>query len=364
LCANGSDMANGRQSLWIIYKYFASPNTGDVDQGLSVTYSVLDLALIEAQGGDEGLEKYWTKWTKTISNVADGGGRRSVFEHLFVDEMREAPLMDAYVLAYDEADPGAEKHTWWCLLKKGQASFQRERERRNLRQQQKALRGVTHAGGRKGVSFEDVAPAYEITTKGGGQESRQNDQPNTQQSTTPKQQPALNDAPERTLRGKCWFFARGSCAEENCRRDHIMMTDEETARALDSFWATGRKGTSNGRSSDSEGNAREKGGGADNRSKGEGEGEGPKIMGCRYINVGKECLHGEKCNYKWARSLPPQGPPVEFDRRPVRERRINTLGPIITEETSDNDSGGSVASSSGSEGSGQALRGAKPKLSE
>jgi hypothetical protein len=65
-----------------------------------------------------------------------------------------------------------------------------------------------------------------------------------------------------------------------------------------------------------------------------------------------------------ARSLPPRGPPVEFDRRPVRGRRINTPGPLITEETSDNDSGGSAASSSGSAGSGQALRGIKPKLSE
>jgi hypothetical protein len=48
LCANGSDMANGRQSLWI--KYFASPDTGDVDQGLSITYSVLDLVLIKSRG--------------------------------------------------------------------------------------------------------------------------------------------------------------------------------------------------------------------------------------------------------------------------------------------------------------------------
>jgi hypothetical protein len=169
-CKNGSDVANGRQSLWIIYKYFASPNAGDIDQGLSPNYSVLDLAIIKLQGKDEGLEKYWTKWTTTISNIADKGGRRSVFQHLFVNEMREAPLMDAYVLAYDEADPGTEKHTWEWLLKKGQASFQRKRETQNLQHQQKALRGATPlatTGGRKGVSFEDAMPVYEITTTGG-----------------------------------------------------------------------------------------------------------------------------------------------------------------------------------------------------
>jgi hypothetical protein len=298
LRANGSDAANGRQSLWVICEYFASPNTGDFDQGLSVTYSVLDLALIKLQGRDEGLEKYRTKWAKTMSNKAEGGGRRSVFEHLFVDEMRDAPLMGAYVLAYDEADPGAEKHAWEWLLKKGQASFRCKRERRNLQQQQKALRGVPRAGGREGVSFEDAAPDYATTPKGGGRESRKDDQLNTQQSTTPKHQPALNDAPEQPLRGKCWFFARGSCAEKNCQRYRIMMTDAEKARAPDSFWAKGRKGASNGRSSDSEGNAREKGGGADNRSKGEGEGEGPKIMSCRCTNVAEECPHGEKCRYK------------------------------------------------------------------
>jgi hypothetical protein len=136
------------------------------------------------------------------------------------------------------------------------------------------------------------------------------------------------------------------------------------SRPPDSFWAKGRKGASNGQGSDSEGNVHEKGGGADNRSKSKGEGKGPKILGCRYINVGEVCPHGEKCRYTWAHSLAPQGPPVEFDRRPVRERRNNTPGPIVKEEISDNASIGSAASSSGSEGSEQALRGTKPKMSE
>jgi hypothetical protein len=126
LCANGSEMANGRQCLWIIYKYFASPNDGDADRGLSLNYSVLDLALIKLQGKDEGLERYWTKWTTTIANIPDEGGPRSVFQHLFVDEMWDAPLIEAYVLMCDEADPGTEKHTWEWLLS---ASFQRKRQR-------------------------------------------------------------------------------------------------------------------------------------------------------------------------------------------------------------------------------------------
>jgi hypothetical protein len=272
LCANGSDVANGRQSLWFIYKYFASRNTGDVDQGLSVTYSVLDLTYIKLQGGNEGLEKYWNTWAKTISNIADGGGRRSVFEHLFVDEMREAPLVEAYVLEYDEADPGAEKHTWGWLLKTGQASFQRKRGRRNLQQQRKAFRGIPQAGGRKAVAFDDAAPAYETTPKGGGRESREEDQPNVQQPTTPKQQPALADVTKKAIAGECWFFARGSCAEKKCQRDRIMMTDAEMKEAPDSFWTNGRKGASSGQCSDSEGNARARGKGAENRCEGDGKG--------------------------------------------------------------------------------------------
>jgi hypothetical protein len=353
---NGSDVANGRQCLWIIYKYFASPNACDIDQGLSPNYSVLDLALIKLQGGDEGLETYWTKWTTTITNIPDKGGRRSVFQHLFVDEMRDAPLMETYVLACDEADPGAEKHTWEWLLMKGQASFQRERERQNLARRQKTLRGatpLTTTGGRKGPPVEDALAAYEI--------ARKSDQSKTQQPTTTKQQPAVNDTTEQPRRGQCWFWNRGSCSKKNCQRDHELVTEEERAKVPDSFWNKGRKETSNGQGSDTDGNESAKGGGADNRSKVKGEGKGPKIVGCRYVNVGEVCPHGEKCRYKWARDKPPLGPPIEFDRRPVRERRKDTPGPIAKEEISDNDLIGSAASSSGSAG---AERGFEPKMSE
>jgi hypothetical protein len=200
LCANGSEMANGRQCLWIIYKYFASPNDGDADRGLSPNYSVLELQLIKLQGGDEGLERYCAQWITTIAKIPGEGGPRSVFQHLFVDEMRLAPLMESYVLIYDEADAGADKNTWEWLLKKGQASFQRERERDNLLRKQKALRGLnppkTTTGGRK-PHFETALPAYDIPREG--------EQPNPQQAKNGKIQPAANDTTEQTPRGKCWY---------------------------------------------------------------------------------------------------------------------------------------------------------------
>jgi hypothetical protein len=169
-CANGSEMANGRQSLWIIYKHFASPNDGDTERGLSPNYSILDLQLIQLKGEDEGLERYWAQWITTIAGIPDGGGDRSVFQYLFVNEMRLAPLMQTYVLVCDEADKGTEKHMWEWLLKKGRASFQRKRERGNQVQKQKALRGINPSSkavnfGAKG-STELALPAYDASRNG------------------------------------------------------------------------------------------------------------------------------------------------------------------------------------------------------
>jgi hypothetical protein len=130
---NDSDMCNGRRCLWRIYEYFASPSAGSTDHGLRVAYSVLDLGLIQLYGEDAGLERFWNKWAKTMSKITDGGGHRSIFEHLFVNQMRNAPLMTACVLEYDEADVGTEKHTWEWLLKKGRVSKQNNsRQPRNL----------------------------------------------------------------------------------------------------------------------------------------------------------------------------------------------------------------------------------------
>jgi hypothetical protein len=74
-----------------------------------------------------------------------------------------------------------------------------------------------------------------------------------------------------------------------------LMTDEERAKVPDSFWRKGRKGASKGQGSDTEGNESGKGGGNDNRGKVKGEGKGPKIVGCRYTNIGEVCPHGDKC---------------------------------------------------------------------
>jgi hypothetical protein len=148
---NGSDMRNGCRRLWCIYKFFSSPNAGGADQGLRVTCLVLDFPFVKLYGGDEGLGKFWTKWTKTIFGVANGGGHRSVFEHLFVNQMRNAPPMTACVLDYDEADPEDEKHTWEWLLKKGRASFQHERERERERQSSAASIGATGVTSHSGM---------------------------------------------------------------------------------------------------------------------------------------------------------------------------------------------------------------------
>jgi hypothetical protein len=218
LCANGSEMANGRQSLWIIYKHFASPNDGDTERGLSPNYSILDLQLAQMKGEDEGLERYWTQWITTIAHIPDEEGSRSVFQHLFVDEMRLAPLTQTYVLVCNEADAGTEKHTWEWLLKKGQASFQRERARDNQLRKQKALRGINPSS--KAVHFgakdSTAVPAYDT--------SRNGEQPK------PKQQ-AVNDTTEQTPREKCWYWNRfGRCPKKNCPRDHKLMTDEKRQR--------------------------------------------------------------------------------------------------------------------------------------
>jgi hypothetical protein len=110
---NESDVCDGRQCLWHIYKYFAVPNIAN--QGLGVTFTVIDLTYIKLIGGNAGLGEFWNERRKCVARIVEVA-HRSIFEHFFVGEMRNAPLMGAYVLEYDEADVGTEKHTWEWLL--------------------------------------------------------------------------------------------------------------------------------------------------------------------------------------------------------------------------------------------------------
>jgi hypothetical protein len=188
-------------------------------------------------------------------------------------------------------------------------------------------------------------PAYDTSSNG--------EQPK------PKQQ--ANDTTEQTPREKCWYWNRfGGCPKKNCPRDHTLKTDEEKAKVPDSFWSKGRKGASKGPGSDTEGHENGKGGGDDNRGEAKGEGKGPKIVGCRCANLGEVCPHGERCHWAWARDKP-HGPPMEFDRRSLSERRKDKDGKVPKEDTSDNDSVGSAGFSSGSLG---VERGIKPKTQE
>jgi hypothetical protein len=191
------------------------------------------------------------------SGIPDGGGDHSVFQYLFADEMRNAPLVATYVLEYDEADKGAEKHTWEWLLKKGRDSFQRKRERDNQLQKLKALQGANYTTRTRNSEatgpIDSALPAQDAMRIG--------DHPN------PRHQ-KVTDTTEQTPREKCWFWnLTGGCSKKNYPRDHVAMTDEEKSKVLDSFWKKERKGTSKGSGSDTEGSDTEKGNGEENISK-------------------------------------------------------------------------------------------------
>jgi hypothetical protein len=140
-----------------------------------------------------------------------------VFQYLFADEMRNAPLMETYVLEYDEADEGAEKHTWEWLLKKGRDSFQRKRERDNQLQKQKALQGINYTTRPRIPEargpIDSALPAQDATRIG--------EHPNPRH-------PQVIDTTEQTPREKCWFWnLTGGCVRKNCPRDHVAMTNEK-----------------------------------------------------------------------------------------------------------------------------------------
>jgi hypothetical protein len=100
---NASQVCNGRQCLWRIYSYFSLP--GSATLGLKVTYTVLDLSTIKLVGGNEGLVRCWGAWSHCVKRVMDNPPRTAC-EHLFVDEMRQAPMMLKYVREYDDSTEG------------------------------------------------------------------------------------------------------------------------------------------------------------------------------------------------------------------------------------------------------------------
>jgi hypothetical protein len=257
---------------------------------------------------------------ETISRIVDVG-HRSIFDYLVVNQMRNAPLMTAYVLDYDEADVGTEKRTWEWLLQKGRASFQRKRERErgyNL-QSLSALQEILLTQG-----WETAAPAWEHNAKGGKGEPEwirpkgERDQSGEPQPLIPRRpntsgnkNAAYADA-RRIASGVCWYFNTGAFAKSNCDEERRMLIGEERKHIPVSFWNKHLDETaSSGQESDSTASAQPPKG----KGKGGDEGcereRGSEILGCRFKD-GKTCPRGDKCCFVWAHDLPPQGPPANW----------------------------------------------------
>jgi hypothetical protein len=73
--------------------------------GLKLPYTCLDLNNIKLAGGSEGLEKFWDTWSHCVKRIMDNPPRTTC-EHLFVDGMRQAPMLVTYVYDYDELIEG------------------------------------------------------------------------------------------------------------------------------------------------------------------------------------------------------------------------------------------------------------------
>jgi hypothetical protein len=296
---------NGRQCLWRIYKCLAVPNLAN--QGLRVTFTVIDLAHIKLFGGNAGLEKFWNKWRKRVARIIE-----------FVDEMRNVPLMAAYVSEYEEADVGTEKHTWEWLLDKGRASFQRERERGNYFQSLSVLKDIPRTIA-DGSEWEPAAPAVEVNNKGGkGKpewtrptpkgESEQTGEP---QPLIPRRQAVIYADARRVANGVCWYFVSGACENTNCSKEHRLLVGEERKQIPDTFVNKHIiKSPTSGQDSDSSAIGQSPKGKVKGGGKG-GKRDNPKIKGCRFIKNNKPCPRGDDCWFVWAHSLPPQGPPTE-----------------------------------------------------
>jgi hypothetical protein len=306
-------------------------------------------SLVAKKGKDEGLGNYWTQWLINVAGIPDGGGDHSVFQYLFADEIRNAPLVATYVLEYDEADKGTEKHTWEWLLKKGRDSFQRkrERERDNQLQKQKVLQGANYTTRTRNSEatgpIDSALPAQDATRIG--------EHPN------PRHQ-KVTDTTEQTPREKCWFWNfTGGCSKKNCPRDHVAMTDEEKSKAPGSFWEKDKRGHRRDQGVIQKAVTPKKEKGKENRSKSKAEGKGTRIAGCKWTNNNETCPRGDKCHWAWAHDRP-RGPPQIFDRKAVSDRRKE--GTCVKDDTSEMGSAFSAGSSSGSD----VDRGVKPTNAE
>jgi hypothetical protein len=90
----------------------------------------------------------------------------------------------------------------------------------------------------------------------------------------------------------------------------------------------------------------EKGKGEENRNKFEAEGNGTRIVGCKWTNNNETCPRGDKCHWAWAHGRP-HGPPQIFERKAVSDRRNEGKG--VKDDASEMGSAFSAGSSSGSD---------------
>jgi hypothetical protein len=169
---------------------------------------------------------------------------RADYQRLFVDQMRKAEAMKAYVREFDEMKNWDKRKTWEWLEDKGQVMFEKDRDRASRLQTINALSGK---GESKRVQQEWAAPGTEEDkptskskcgkgakgkAKKGGEDVASSDgsaskwgdgsQPSTRKNTV------LTPEERRQTNGPCWYYTTDSRREGNyCTKAHRKLTDEE-----------------------------------------------------------------------------------------------------------------------------------------
>jgi hypothetical protein len=333
-------------NVWRIYSYFSLP--GSITLGQKVTSIVLDLSTIKLVGGNEGLARCWDTWSHCVKRIVDNPPRTTC-GHLFVDEMRQAPVMLKYVREYDDLAEGHIDETWGWVEKKGRACFERARQHDNRTQSQYGLSGRTSR-----QAIVDVALLGEqyVPPVGKGQGQAQSSDGNWQtvplqkgqgppQSyngnwpTVQAQVPNGNwpvvpqhegkgetrmpiSKEHKVANGPCWFFAAGACVRKSCNKDHRVMTPEEIA-AIPKEWynrnlpgnkGRGEKFTPSGgedgwqtdlgaTGTDDEGQSPKRWTRSTTKGKGKPGGEGSRP--CRSVENNGTCPRGVDCYSLWSR---------------------------------------------------------------